>query len=123
MNPAQGYCVAYRAAALDTEIRFKDSAKQAELVAAVAAENAKFAPLVANFHTDGHATAKEAQDCYQKYIFDTQLSLDNEDTEHEANCLGCNTWTTKFASVDGFNFPLCDGHRTRHFVETLYARN
>ena len=71
-------------------------------------------------HEEGHATKEEACQCYTKYLMDTALYFGNaDDAQHK--CKICGEWTTGYAQVDnGSMYDLCDKHKTREVVETLF---
>ena len=72
-------------------------------------------------HEDGHATAEEACECYRKYLLDTTLYLDGSSNNTAHKCKICDVWTNRYAQVDGtYTYDLCDLHRTREVVETLF---
>lgn len=117
-----GYCSAFRHyTPEDFQFMSEEAAKrEAEKL------NAKYAPLAASFHTDGHASAEEAQACYRKYLLDTRLQFTKElptpaaepDTQHK--CVHCGVWTTGAAFIDMQSWSLCPEHQTRAVVELLF---
>ena len=73
-------------------------------------------------HSDGHATAEEACKCYKKYLLDTTLRVDCENEDVQYKCEICKAWTTHYAIVDGSDtYHLCDEHRTKEIVESLFS--
>ena len=70
----------------------------------------------------GHLTAKEAADCYKRYLLDTFLQLDGRYTDQQLKCLVCNVWTDRHAEIGKTirSFALCDEHCTREQVEGLF---
>lgn len=87
-------------------------------------ENEKMEPLRGNFHTDGHATKEEAEECYARYLLDTSLRLQTtepDDAEHQEKCEICGAWTTCFARVGAYRaFVLCPAHQTKEAVRSLF---
>lgn len=86
-------------------------------------ENAKQQPFLGKFHTDGHATAEEACECYKQYLLDLNLRLALEDPANPQQlnrCQICGTFTARHAFVGSYNvFVLCPEHQTRESVESL----
>ena len=75
-----------------------------------------------NYHEDGHATKEEACECYTRHLFDTTLRLDGNLEDTQRKCKICSEWTTGYAQVNnGSMYDLCDQHRTREIVETLFG--
>jgi hypothetical protein len=95
-----------------------------------------------SYHTDGHATRDEAEECYKKYLIDQRLRLDGHMPDTQKKCQSpahweallemkpherdpeavlCGEWTQGYATVDGdtHRFYLCDEHRTRECVDLL----
>lgn len=108
-----GYCCEYRPISLDGIIGEHLARRH----------NEQMEPLKDNFHTTGHATRKEAEDCYKKYLLDTQLSLltsEPPNAQQQHKCMVCGTWTACFAHVGTYRlFVLCPEHQTREAVESL----
>ena len=74
------------------------------------------------YHMDGHTTEQEACECYRKYLLDTTLYLDGKSNDTQRKCKICEEWTNQYAIVDGgYMYDLCDLHRTREIVETLFG--
>ena len=72
-------------------------------------------------HVNGHATEEEACECYRQYLLDTTLYLDGHSNDTQHKCKICDTWTNRYAQVDGtYMYHLCDCHRTRAIIETLF---
>jgi hypothetical protein len=71
----------------------------------------------------GHETAQEARDCYKRFLLDQRLHLDRQMTNQQNRCVaaGCDRWTSGYAEVDQRIFILCDEHRTREVVESLFT--
>jgi hypothetical protein len=73
------------------------------------------------YHTDGHATAEEACECYRQYLLDHKLRLDGESKDTWHKCLVCETLTNHFAEIEMQVYVLCDKYRTREEVEKLFG--
>lgn len=89
--------------------------------------NARYGPLAANFHANGHATKDEACACYRKYLLDTELRFVGPNPDVQKPCAAkkpdgspCGQWTQHEAEVSASNWPLCEAHQTRAVVETLF---
>lgn len=64
------------------------------------------------YHTEGHATAEEAVDCYEEYLLDHYLhEADSQDEQRK--CEVCGTWTTRQMHVRYTIAALCPEHATR----------
>lgn len=113
-----GYCKVWRPLTAE-DLSYVGSPEQIERM--VKEHQAKFEPLKANYHADGHATAEEAQACYRKYLLDTQLRFsDKPNEEEQRRCAICSAWTQHIGWVDMKSWPLCVEHQTRESVEKLY---
>ena len=117
---ALGYCAGYH------EINEDDWPFGIEMARE---ENARIAPFKHKYHVDGHATASEAQECYNEYLLDQCLIFGDDDpaaTElHKCQAAGCSEFTSGSASFRGehlHHFWLCKSHRTRESVEPLMRR-
>lgn len=72
------------------------------------------------YHTDGHATADEACECYKQFLLDNRLHLDNKQENQQSRCQVCKEFTQGLATVGPYRmFILCDEHRTRETVTEL----
>lgn len=71
-------------------------------------------------HTDGHATAEEACECYRQYLLDHHLRLkgDWKDTQHQ--CEACGAWTSLYAEIDMRYYNLCEQHNNLEEVEKRF---
>jgi hypothetical protein len=78
-------------------------------------------PHRGKFHTDGHETPEEACDCYRRYMLDFSMRLDGEWSDAQHKFKVCGAWTNGYAQVASSTWTLCDEHRTREQVETLYG--
>lgn len=109
-----GYCAGYR------EFTGKDTflhESQREI------ENERMRLVKDNYHTDGHATEEEAQECYKKYILDNKLRLNPEpnNPQQMLRCQICKEFTAGYASVGMTGiYYLCKEHCNREGVEKLY---
>lgn len=112
---AWGYCREYEPLAEDGRVISAEMAEQ---------HNAQMEPLIGNFHADGHATEKEACDCYKRYMLDTALRLQTEEpanASQQNKCRICQKWTACHAGVGPyFLVTLCPEHQTRESVESVY---
>lgn len=73
-------------------------------------------------HTDGHATAEEASQCYRQYLLDHSLRLGEKCSEGERHrCKICGRWTQLYATVVNHSiWDLCEEHNNREEVEELF---
>jgi hypothetical protein len=72
-------------------------------------------------HSDGHVTAKDAEDCYKQYMLDQRLKLMISDHTNRRKCLCCDEWTSYYAIVGISCFDLCEKHQTRESVERFFS--
>lgn len=109
-----GYCREYKPIPEDTQYLPAETIRQ---------ENEKMEPLRGNFHTNGHATEKEACECYKRFLLDTRLSLrtsEPEDANQQHRCEVCKKFTACYAMVGPYRiFTLCPEHETRENVAAL----
>lgn len=73
-----------------------------------------------NKHFNGHATKKEAEDCFRKYTIDrADYGIITEDTQRK--CLICLNWTQTAAGVrHGLDtYPLCARHLNRESLNAV----
>ena len=79
------------------------------------------APYKDNFHTDGHATAEEAANCYKRYLLDTKLRIFDSSTQQN-KCQVCKEWTSRYAQV-GMYFlaPVCHAHANKEHISMLMS--
>ena len=73
------------------------------------------------YHTDGHATAIEASDCYREYLLDNRLQFAT--IGHYNPCEVCGTLTNQMSQIDGWpQHLLCPEHANREEVEKLWPK-
>lgn len=63
-----------------------------------------------DYHTDGHATKEEAEDCYRRYLATTAILGMFEDTQ--MRCKVCEAWTQHYAQIQDTVYTLCPDHQT-----------
>jgi len=74
------------------------------------------------FHSDGHATAAEAEACYREYELDFELRF-SEDKDVLKRCGVCEEFTTGRASLGQFgHYAACPKHQTREDVQEIRTR-
>ena len=82
----------------------------------------------AKYHTDGHATAAEADACFRRYELDQELQfftmpVEKAETLHRCQAPECKEFTAGLASLGQHrHFYLCDAHRNRDTVELLITK-
>lgn len=64
-----------------------------------------------------HETREEAEECYGKYLIETQLTLDGQLCDQMLKCKECGAFTDRFAEIDGQMIVLCDAHRNLETVK------
>lgn len=79
------------------------------------------------FHTTGHDTKEEAQECYKKYELDNNMKFIPEELQSPGTyslCTveGCTKLTNGSVFVGGYrHFTLCNEHQNRAEVEKIYS--
>jgi hypothetical protein len=82
----------------------------------------------AKYHSDGHATEREACDCFRQYELDNELEFrtmpkEQAETLHKCQAPECGEFTAGLASLGQYrHFYLCDAHRNRDVVEALASK-
>jgi hypothetical protein len=80
-------------------------------------------PYDNKYHDDGHASAEEASECYRQYLLDNRLVFDEGEgsrTMRVCQYPGCDEFTSGMAEIEFCVFYLCDSHRTREIVESMF---
>lgn len=73
------------------------------------------------YHTDGHDTAEEAQECYKRYLLDQRLRLGQRMSNQQQKCRICDAWTDQFVTIGASTlYVLCSQHNNRESVAELY---
>jgi len=75
------------------------------------------------FHSDGHATAEEAEHCHYEYELAMEVSEFSgpNDTLHRCTFPGCEIFTSLGLRIGGFrSFDLCDQHRNDAGLRAAY---
>jgi len=86
-------------------------------------EQARWREFESKYHTDGHATRGEAEECYRRFVLDNNTVLECEDRTQQRMCKVCGAWTTKFAMVGDHKIvQLCDAHRNKEELEKLVCK-
>jgi hypothetical protein len=80
----------------------------------------KLLPHKDKYHSDGHATAEEAAECYKRYLLDHRLKLNLKDPNSAHKCEACGDLTQFLADLDSHYWILCERHNNRETVETLF---
>ena len=71
------------------------------------------------FHSDGHATAEEAEACHDEYELDFELRF-REDQDVMKRCAVCGEFTTGRADLGEFRrYAACKEHQTREAVKEV----
>lgn len=116
-----GYCAGWRDY---TDQDYEEMKKKLgeHIVAEMKRDLEKREPFKEKYHFDGHATAEEAMECYDRYRLDHDLEFfEREDVQRK--CAICEAWTTGMGSFRGEHFgehwPLCKEHQTKENVEEL----
>jgi hypothetical protein len=82
-------------------------------------------PLKERYHSEGHATAEEAQHCHDTYLLDTALEFQRSETEQH-RCVVCNAWAQNQARLRGDLLGsdqwVCDDHATRDAYEPAFRQ-
>lgn len=71
------------------------------------------------YHKDGHASAAEAETCYDEYCLDTEWEQ-FDDPNVQKRCQICNMWTIHRVRISSLrDFILCPAHAFRDQVRKL----
>lgn len=72
------------------------------------------------YHEDGHATEKEACECFKQYQLDHHLRFSKQ-LNQQHKCKICEEYTEGLAYVGEYEcFSLCEKHQNRESVEQIY---
>lgn len=77
-----------------------------------------------NNESHRHKTCEEAEECYKQYELDNNLILDGGKLGDKKKCQveGCTNHTNISSHIGAFDwFILCDEHRNRKTVETIFS--
>ncbi len=74
------------------------------------------------YHTAGHETAEEAEECYRQYTLDTKTRFGMENSDAQRRCEKCGVWTTKRVMIESLEIVLCDDHQSKETVAELYPK-
>lgn len=80
----------------------------------------KILPHKDKYHSDGHATAEEAAECYKQYLLDQRLSMNRKSSNSMRKCGICGEFTQFFAELDFQLWHLCEAHNNRESIEKLF---
>ena len=74
------------------------------------------------FHSDGHATAEEAEECHRQYELDFEVRV-HTSPDTQKKCAICEAWTSDQVVVGEFRFfSLCSMHQGRTHLEKLLKK-
>ncbi len=112
-----GYCRAYKPISEDAPLLMPlDRIKE---------DNLKSAAFKDKHHNTGHATVKEAEECYKEYLLDQCLRLmpsEPDNATQQFRCRVCNKFTACYAAVGAYRlFVLCPDHQSREEVAKLLS--
>jgi hypothetical protein len=122
---AIGYCAGWREPATGEEAERLEKQLGSGFVESLNRDTEAKRPHQAKYHRDGHATAAEADACYQQYQLDNELEFYGKptgkvDTLHACKRPGCSEFTAGMARLGQHrHFYLCDEHRNRETVEFI----
>lgn len=83
-------------------------------------------PNAHKYHSDGHATAEEADECYRRYLLDNEIQFSSGEGSrvlHVCQYPGCEEFTAGIAEVGCGPcaiYHLCNEHRTKEVVAELF---
>lgn len=122
---AIGYCAGWSEPPAGEELKDLEVRTGAGIAKHIVEECEAKRPHQAKYHRGGHATAAEADACYQQYQLDNELQFygtptGKVDTLHACKCPGCSEYTAGMARLGQHRyFYLCDKHRNRDTVELI----
>jgi len=79
-------------------------------------------PFQELYHKDGHATAEEAEACFQSYQLDLYTRYNETEKDVAKRCKVCNEFTenrVEFGREMSQLFVLCGNHSTRDYLVPL----
>jgi hypothetical protein len=122
-----GYCAGWKEPPGPEEAAELDARLGQGFAARIAEGIEEKRPHQAKYHTEGHATAEEACECYHAYELDNELEFksipnDQAATLHRCEAPDCKEHTAGVAFLGQYNhYYLCDAHRNRENVELVIA--
>lgn len=120
----RGYCAGWREAPIGEEAEKLKRSTGQWLVDQLAVDIEAKRAFASRYHTNGHETCGEADECYRQYRLDHELEFHEAptvpDTLHKCQGPGCLEYTAGVAFFGQHrHFYLCETHRTREVVEGL----
>ncbi len=107
---AIGYCAGWRNLVTDEDYQKAYSWAGKEMLKNFRADHEKLLPFKDKYHKTGHATAAEAEACYEEYEFEHELRFFQLKDE-QRKCEVCETWTQGVAELGECTwFHLCPEH-------------
>lgn len=121
---ALGYCAGWREAPTGEDAEKLKRSMGQWLVDQLAVDIEAKRAFASRYHTSGHGSAGEADECYRQYQLDHELEFHDAptvpDTLHKCQEPGCMAYTEGIAFFGQHqHFYLCNSHRTREVVEAL----
>lgn len=84
-------------------------------------------PFASRYHSHGHATRAEAEECYKKFLLDQRMYVQDGSRAtslHRCRAAGCENYSGGYIRVGGYTlFILCTEHRNREVLEELFSVN
>lgn len=121
---AIGYCAGWREHTEEEWARMEEQYGPF-LVRQLKADLERRRPLKERYHSDGHATAEEAEHCHDTYMLDTALEFRRSETEQH-RCAVCNEWAQTATDFRGESIGphhwLCDAHANRESYEPVFRQ-
>jgi hypothetical protein len=119
-----GYCAGWKEPPTGEEAKRLERQFGKGFVERLSAEIEAKRPHQAKYHTDGHATAAEADECYQRYELDQELEFYGPklepETMHKCRAPACGEFTAGLATLGRHRrLWLCEKHRNRETVELV----
>ena len=71
------------------------------------------------YHKGGHKTKEQACECYQDYILDFHMVIQEIQTQ-QFQCHVCDGWTDRLISVETHRFHLCPEHSDYETIKSLF---
>lgn len=85
------------------------------------ADRAKALPFATKYHSDGHATAKEAESCYRVHEID-QGRRSFTESKVQRPCEACESWTQRRVELALQILNLCEQHDNPEGIAAALAK-
>ncbi len=117
---AEGYCAGWRDFTPEEEERLTKLHGE-HFLKLLKQDQEKKVAFKSKYHTDGHATAEEAEACWREYEIDNYFEVTTEEDSKKA-CVDCGDWTHGRIGLRGPHsfgeqYPACEKHQSRNVLK------